>query len=127
MSQSQEKPSTETKKSNPKSPGRPTKKSDERMAIILDGLENYLPFDIACDYAKVHERTAARWMAEDEDFALAVSYAKSKAQRGVVSDLVKKDPKYWLQKRDAKNWADTDQPKEFKVIVNMPNGTKREV
>lgn len=116
--------------SSPESPnpvGRPTKQTDEREAIILEGLEHGLPFDIACDYAKVHETTALRWMREDEGFALQVSWAKSKAQAGVVAELKKKDPKYWLQKRDAKNWAEEKPEQSFKVIVNMPDGNKEEL
>lgn len=104
-----------------------SKKTADRIEKVIEGLEMGLPFNISCDYAMLHVDTVYKWIRNDEYVSRRVSFAKSKAQAGVVAELTKKDPKYWLQKRDPENWAEEKPEQSFKVIVNMPDGNKKEL
>lgn len=110
-------------------PGRPTKFTDERVKILLECLEDNMPLNKACDYAKIARQTIYNWMKEDENFSTQVSYAKSAGERRLVRKVEDKDPWKILKNTDPENFK--DEPAQVfnfngKETITLPDGTKIE-
>lgn len=103
--------------------GRPSKKTPDRVSILLDALENFMPFDKACDYAQVHRSKVYEWLQKDPELATRVRYAKSKAEIQVVKTVVEKDPKFWLKNMDPHNFKDEVHVQERRThVIEIDSG-----
>ena len=92
-------------------PGRPSKKTEPKVRILLDAIERAIPLNLACDHARIGRTTFYDWMKVDDDFRTQVAYARSKAVGELVREVRKRDP--W---KILKNIA----PEEFKDSVEAP-------
>ena len=109
-----------------KKPGGISKKTDARVAILLNALEKYMPFTKACDYAEIDRTTGWRWLQADPDLATRVRYSMSKAELDVLAELVKKDPKFWIKNMDSENFRDMVEVNETKrhvISIETEDGT----
>lgn len=74
--------SRQAKKSQPledqgkKGRGRPTKATDERKQIILDGLSKGTPLTVICRDLEIADSTVRDWMANDETFSRDIAHAR---------------------------------------------------
>jgi hypothetical protein len=59
-----------------KSRGRPTKATDERKQIILDGLSKGTPLTVICRDLQIADSTVRDWMANDETFSRDIAHAR---------------------------------------------------
>jgi hypothetical protein len=59
-----------------KSRGRPTKATDERKQIILDGLSKGTPLTVTCRDLGIADSTVRDWMANDETFSRDIAHAR---------------------------------------------------
>jgi hypothetical protein len=76
--------------------GRPTKRSDETDAEILDCLRLGMSRSSAAKYAKIDHETLSRWIKRDATFALECGRASAEFERELVQaarDGVAKSPK----------------------------------
>jgi hypothetical protein len=86
--------------------GAKSKKTPERVAILLQCLTEGMPLDRSCDFAEIDRKTAYRWMWEDRDFATQVRFARSTAIKTLVGLVQVKDPWKILRSLDPKNFND---------------------
>jgi hypothetical protein len=59
-----------------KTRGRPTKATDERKQIILDGLSKGTPLTVICRDLQIADSTVRDWMANDETFSRDIAHAR---------------------------------------------------
>lgn len=86
--------------------GRPTKKVDARLEILLDALRDGMPIKRACDFAMISDDVFYKWVREDEVFAMNVKYARSYKIRGLLKEVTKKDPWKLLKSLDSEHFKD---------------------
>jgi len=86
--------------------GAPTKKTTERVRVLLSALERALLVKRACDLAMISYDTFYRWLKEDETFLIQVREAKSKAIERLVGKVEDKDPWKILKNADSEHFKD---------------------
>ena len=86
--------------------GRPTSKTDKRVAVLLDALSHAMPFKRACEFAMIHPSTGYRWMERDKDFATQAAYSTAMAIQGLIKATVEKDPWKVLKNIDSEHFKD---------------------
>lgn len=97
-------PENKTKKKR----GPKTKKTDERIAILLEALNSYMPLDMACHFAQIDYSTLWRWCQADENLAMRINFARASVVRGLIRKVLKTDPQGpWkvLQALDRRNFG----------------------
>lgn len=84
----------------------PSKKSSERVEILLECLANHMPVKRACEFAQIDKQTFYNWYKEDTAFRLKADYAKSKSIRELIARTAEKDPWKILKNLDSENFKD---------------------
>lgn len=98
--------------------GRPSKKSDAVVRIILDQLKLVPVEKIACGYAKISHDTLQRWKEADPDFCLEIESAKAIGSGKYIDKLGDKDPHKILKAADYETWKDrTENQQDIKVLI----------
>lgn len=87
-----------------------SKKTDERIKILLSCLEDNMSIKKACGYAKITEQTYQNWVKSDPKFLMEVEFAKSAGVRRLCKLSELKDPWKMLKSKD---------PEEFKEDPNL--------
>jgi hypothetical protein len=89
-----------------KGAGRPTKKTDDRLEILRQCLEEGMPLDRACDYAQIDPKTPLNWAEKDSEFSAKLRFWRAAPVRTLVRLLALKDPFKLLRALDPKNFND---------------------
>lgn len=98
--------------------GRPTKKTDAVVRVILEQLKDIPIEKFACNIAKVSHDAFEEWKKNDPGFALEVDSAKAIGQRKSIQKLDDKDPHKILLASDYNTWKQrTENQQEIKVLI----------
>jgi len=112
---------------NKSAAGRPTKKTDTRVAILLDCLERGMPVQRACEFARVNRSTLHRWKEKDEDFATEVAYSRGVAIKRLILKVEEKEPWKILKNIDSKHFKDqVDITSEQRVLYEVDAGDEED-
>lgn len=78
-------------------PGGRSKKTPERIALIIEALENGLTKQAACGLARISLDTLANWLDGDDEFAEDVEIAMNRGEAVLLGRVVTaaEDPRYW--------------------------------
>lgn len=102
----------------PKPVGRPTKKNDAVVRVILEQLKDIPIEKYACGIAKISHDTLQAWKEADPNFSLEVDSAKAIGQRKSIQKLDDKDPHKILLASDYNTWKQrTETQQDIKVLV----------
>lgn len=98
--------------------GRPTKKTDAVVRVILEQLKDIPIEKYACNIAKVSHDAFEEWKRRDPGFALEVDSAKAIGQRKSIQKLDDKDPHKILLASDYNTWKNrTENQVDVKVLI----------
>lgn len=119
----------ETQENSPvprRKPGRPSKYNEERIKILLECLEEAMPIEIACRYAKITPPTFHNWMNSQENFFMQVEYARSRAERLLIKETREQNGSWKILKNiDPQNFKDDPVVVfnfEAKETIKLANG-----
>lgn len=98
--------------------GRPTKKNDAVVRVILEQLRRRPIEKHACNIAKIDQDTLKAWKDCDPNFSLEVESAKAIGQQDLIDKLGEKDPHKVLLASDYNTWKQrTENQQEVKVLI----------
>lgn len=107
----------------PSPKGRPSKRTPERVAILLDFIRQGNEIWTACTAAQINPVTFRRWVRDNEDFRAAVALAEAEAETSAV-ETVRRAMKtnwraagFWLERRRAETWGKSDR---LRVEASLP-------
>lgn len=72
--------------------GRPTRKTNEIVEILLSCIRSGFHIETACGYAKINKQTFYNWLDKDKDFSTQVDFAKSESVMRLAQRVAEEDP-----------------------------------
>ena len=107
----------------PSPKGRPSKRTPERVAILLDFIRQGNEVWTACTAAQINPVTFRRWVRDNEEFRQAVALAEAEAEISAVETIVRakktnwRAAAFWLERRRAETWGRSDR---LRVEASLP-------
>ena len=90
--------------------GRPTKRTDDRRAVILKVIAEGQRRDVAAHLAGLHVGTFYEWQAADPEFREQIKAAEAKAESSMVAVVMQSSFTTW---QAAAWWLERRKPEEY--------------
>lgn len=103
--------------------GRPTKRTPENRKIILDAIEQGVPYRHAAAMAGMDEDTLLKWRASDTELSESIKAAEGRAVMNRLLRIRLAEPDHW---QAAAWWLERKYPQEFGKTVQEQQHTGKD-
>src|SRR6516162_1791528 len=103
--------------------GRPSKKTPDRVTLLLEAIARGLPYNMACVLSGLSFRTFCDWRQQDPSFAQKVDCAGAKAierHLQLLDEAAPNNPKismWFLERRDPEHWGSPEVQLKYRIAL----------
>src|SRR6516162_11251728 len=110
--------------------GRPSKKTPDRVTLLLEAIARGLPYNMACVLSGLSFRTFCDWRRQDPSFAQNVDCAGAKAierHLQLLDEAAPNNPKismWFLERRDPEHWGSPEAQLKYRIAFQSKSTVK---